>query len=203
MTPAFEKVVKHLKKLPGLGFRSAEKLALHLLVERPDELGKLLEELESAKAALSQCTCCGNIAEDEELCSVCANPARNQRLLCVVESIPDVHAMERSGSFDGLYHILHGKLSPMRGVEPQHLNLASLKERLEAECIEEIILGLNNDIESEVTCHYLTESIFEGALSENCRVTRIGFGLPSGGGMVYADSATLSNALKGRRAFEE
>jgi recombination protein RecR len=196
MTPAFEKLQKHLKQLPGVGYRSAERIALHLLVERPERLPALVEALQAAAAAVRRCTRCGNLAEGD-CCAICADERRPPEVVCVVEHVPDLVAIERSGAFRGTYHVLHGKLSPIQGVGPEHLNLASLVARLEAGEIHELILALSNDIEGEATCHYLVDRVPPGQV----KVTRIGFGLPSGGGVLYADSVTLKSALDGRRSY--
>jgi recombination protein RecR len=196
MTPAFEKLQKHLKQLPGLGYRSAERIALHLLVERPERLPALVTALQEAAAAVRRCARCGNLAEGE-LCAICADGKRPADVVCVVEQVPDVVAIERSGAFRGTYHVLHGKLSPMQGVDPEHLNLARLLARIEAGEISELILALSNDVEGEATCHYLVSRVPAGRV----KITRIGFGLPSGGGVLYADSVTLKSALEARRDY--
>jgi recombination protein RecR len=196
MTPAFEKLQKYLKQLPGMGYRSAERIALHLLVERPERLPALVEALQSAAAAVHRCSRCGNLAEGEQ-CAICADDKRPSSVVCVVEHVPDLVAIERSGAFRGTYHVLHGKLSPIQGVGPEHLNLSSLVARIEAGEIQELILALSNDVEGEATCHYLVDRVPAGRV----KVTRIGFGLPSGGGVLYADSVTLKSALDGRRSF--
>lgn len=197
MTPAFEKLQKHLKQLPGLGYRSSERIALHLLVEKPARLPELVSALEDAAKSVRRCERCGNLAESE-LCAICANGKRERALVCVVEHVPDLAAIERSGAFRGTYHVLHGKLSPIHGVGPDDLNLASLRARIEAGEVSEFILALPNDVEGEATCHYLTENLLAG---RDVKVTRIGFGLPSGGGVLYADSVTLKSALEGRRGY--
>jgi len=196
VTPAFEKLQKHLKQLPGVGYRSAERIALHLLVERPERLPALVDALQSAAAAVRRCDRCGNLAEGER-CAICADERRPSEVVCVVEHVPDLVAIERSGAFRGTYHVLHGKLSPIQGVGPEHLNLASLVARIEAGEIHELILALSNDVEGEATCHYLVDRVPAGQV----KVTRIGFGLPSGGGVLYADSVTLKSALDGRRNY--
>lgn len=196
MTPALENLQKLLKQLPGIGYRSAERIALHLLVEKPARVAELTAALEQAARTVRRCSRCGNLAE-AELCSVCSDPRRNAAQVCVVENVPDLAAIERSGAYRGQYHVLHGKLSPLRGVGPEDLNLAGLLERLAAAEISELILALSNDVEGEATCHYLTERLPPGGV----KVTRIGFGLPSGGGVLYADAVTLRSALEGRRDY--
>ncbi len=196
MTPAFEKLQKHLKQLPGLGYRSSERIALHLLVERPERLPELVSALQEAAAAVRRCKRCGNLAEGE-LCGICADSRRSAGVVCVVEQVPDLVAIERSGAFRGSYHVLHGKLSPIQGVGPEHLNFAPLLARIEAGEITELVLALSNDVEGEATCHYLVDRVPAGKV----KITRIGFGLPSGGGVLYADSVTLKSALDGRRDY--
>lgn len=198
MTPAFERLQKHLKQLPGLGYRSAERIALHLLVEKPARLPELVRALEEAAASVRRCTRCGNLAEGE-LCAICADEKRDRSSVCVVEHVPDLVAIERSGAFRGTYHVLHGKLSPIHGVGPADLNFETLRARIAAGEVTELILALPNDVEGEATCHYLTEHLpADGAV----RVSRIGFGLPSGGGVLYADAVTLKSALEGRRGYK-
>ncbi len=197
MTPAFEKLQKHLKQLPGLGYRSSERIALHLLVEKPDRLPALVAALEEAAKSVRRCTRCGNLAE-EDLCDICSDERRDHGLVCVVEQVPDLVAIERSGAFRGVYHVLHGKLSPIHGVGPADLNLAALNERIHGGTVRELILALSNDVEGEATCHYLTEHL---PADSGVTATRIGFGLPSGGGVLYADSVTLKSALDGRRSY--
>jgi len=189
--------VQALKRLPGLGYRSAEKVALHLIVENPKANASLVECLVQAADALGPCKTCGNLAEDE-LCAICASEERDSSQLCIVEGVTDLFAMERAGVFRGLYHVLHGKLAPVRGVGPDNLNLQSLKKRLEEGGINEVILALGNDMEGEATCHYLNQDIFAGL---EIQITRIGFGLPSGGGVTYADEVTLRSALEGRKSL--
>ncbi|MES2692514.1 MAG: recombination mediator RecR [Verrucomicrobiota bacterium] len=198
MTPAFEKLQKHLKQLPGLGFRSSERIALHLLVEKPSRLPELVRALEEAAGSVRRCSRCGNLAEGE-LCPICADEKRDKSSVCVVEHVPDLVALERSGAFRGTYHVLHGKLSPIHGVGPADLNLAALRERIDSGEIAELILALPNDVEGEATCHYVTEHL---PADREVRVTRIGFGLPSGGGVLYADAITLKSALEGRRGYK-
>jgi recombination protein RecR len=198
MTPAFEKLQKHLKQLPGVGYRSAERIALNLLVEKPARLPALVEALEEAARAVRRCSRCGNLAEGD-LCPICADERRDASIVCVVEHVPDLVALERSGAYRGTYHVLHGKLSPIHGVAPDDLNFASLLARVAAGGVQELILALSNDVEGEATCHYLTEQLV--ATGRAVKVTRIGFGLPSGGGVLYADSVTLKSALEGRRNY--
>lgn len=200
MTPAFEKLQKQLKQLPGVGYRSAERIALHLLVEKPVKLQELVKAMEEAAGSVRRCTRCGNLAE-EVLCEICGDERRDPSLVCVVEHVPDLVALERSGAYRGVYHVLHGKLSPIQGVTPEDLNLAALLGRVESGVVKELILALSNDVEGEATCHYLTQHLPPGTDGTTVKITRIGFGLPSGGGVLYADSVTLKSALDGRRSY--
>ena len=196
MTPALEILQKQLKQLPGIGFRSAERIALHLLVEKPARLPELVAALEVAAKNVRRCTLCGNLSE-EELCPICAHAQRGNGQVCVVEYVQDLAAIERSGAYRGRYHILHGKLSPIRGVAPDALNFAALFARIAAGEVSEVILALSNDVEGEATCHYLLARLPAAGV----KVTRIGFGLPSGSGVLYADAVTLKSALDGRRDY--
>jgi recombination protein RecR len=198
MPSAFEKLQQHLKRLPGVGYRSSERIALHLLVEKPERLPELVAALQEAASSVRRCRRCGNLAEGD-LCAICADERRDQSVVCVVEQVPDLAALERSGAYRGVYHVLHGKLSPLHGVAPEDLNLASLFARIETGEVTELILALSNDVEGEATCHYLTEQLSRQA--RGVKVTRIGFGLPSGGGVLYADSVTLKSALEARREY--
>lgn len=196
MTPALEALQKQLKQLPGIGYRSAERIALHLLIEKPAKLPELVGALQAAARSVRRCAVCGNLAEEEQ-CPVCADERRRTGQVCVVENVQDLAAIERSGAYRGRYHVLHGKLSPLRGIAPEDLNLASLLQRIASGEVTELILALSNDVEGEATCHYLTERLPKGRAT----VTRIGFGLPSGGGVLYADPVTLKSALEGRRSY--
>jgi recombination protein RecR len=218
MTPAFEKLQQALKRLPGVGYRSAERIALHLLVEKPTRLPELVAALEEAARTVRRCTRCGNLAEGD-LCGVCADERRDQTVVCVVEHTPDLVAMERSGAYRGVYHVLHGRLSPINGIGPDDLNWSALRERLASGEVRELILALGNDVEGEATCHFITQQLAEAVppqdagsvregeggagegLAKSVKVSRIGFGLPSGGGVLYADAVTLRSALEGRREY--
>jgi recombination protein RecR len=197
VTTAFEKLQQALRKLPGVGYRSSERIALHLLLGKPDQLESLVAALGEASRAVRRCSLCGNLSEDS-LCTVCAEPKRDHRSVCVIENVPDLVAIERSGSWRAVYHVLHGKLSPLHGVGPDDLNISSLLARIESGEVDELVLALSNDVEGEATCHYIQEHL---PAQRSVRVTRIGFGIPSGGGVLYADSVTLKSALEGRRAF--
>jgi recombination protein RecR len=194
---ALENLQQALRKLPGVGYRSSERIALHLLLGKPEQLKALVGALEDASQVIRRCSRCGNLSEGD-LCDICSNPRRDQRSVCVVETVPDLVAIERSGSWGAGYHVLHGKLSPLHGVGPGDLNIASLRTRIESGDVDELVLALSNDVEGEATCHFIQEGL---PRDRDIRVTRIGFGIPSGGGVTYADSVTLKSALDSRRAF--
>jgi recombination protein RecR len=197
MPSAFEQLQRQLKDLPGLGYRTAERIALYLLVEKPEKLPALIAALQAAASGVRRCARCGNLA-DAELCSICSDPQRDQALVCVVGQVPDLVALERAGAYRGRYHVLHGHLSPINGVGPEQLNFASLFEQVAAGGVRELLLALANDVEGEATCHYLAQHLpATGAV----KLTRIGFGLPSGGSVLYADPVTLKSALESRRAY--
>ena len=198
MTPGYDQLVRLLKSLPGLGFRSAERIALHLLVEKSEKLEQLVGYLHEASSTIGPCEICGNLSE-EKTCTICSDVEREIESVCVVERVPDLFAIERSSAYRGQYHVLQGKLSPLRGVGPDKLNLNSLKDRISTGGVKELILALGNDLESEATCHYIQDEIV-GKL--DVKVSRIGFGLPSGGGVTFADEMTLRNALERRTILD-
>ena len=198
MTPHYEQLIQLLKGLPGLGYRSAERIALHLLVEKTEQTKALIDSLSKASDEIGPCGGCGNLTESQR-CNICESSERDDSLICVVESVPDLFAMERSAAYRGKYHVLHGKLSPVRGVGPERLNLDSLREKIESGIVEEVILALGNDMEGEATCHYLKEVVIG---DRSIRVSRIGFGLPSGGNVTFADEVTLRSALDGRTQLD-
>jgi recombination protein RecR len=194
----YERLVQSLKALPGLGYRSAEKIALHLLVEKPERTEDLIERISTARQELGPCRICGNLTDNEE-CEICTSEDREDARICIVETVTDLFAMEKAGVFRGKYHILMGKLAPVRGIGPENLNIESLQQRLKNSDVEEVILALSNDMEGEATCHFLKNEVLNNS---NMQVTRIGFGLPSGGGITYADENTLLNALQSRKRID-
>jgi recombination protein RecR len=198
MTSAYDSLLQQLKRLPGLGYRSAERVAMHLLVEKPDSMSELLDAMKRARAAIRRCQICGNMAEGE-LCAICEDGNRDASAICVVEHVPDLIAIERSSAWKGRYHVLHGKLSPIHGLGPEQLNIKNLQARIQTGEVVELVLALSNDIEGQATCHFIQEELVE---NRSIKVSRIGFGLPSGGGVTYADSVTLRSALEGRRTYE-
>lgn len=186
------KLVRALARLPGVGPKSAQKLGL-FLVQNPDAASELLGSLEAAQA-LHPCLVCGNLAEDA-LCPICADPERDRSAICVVETISDLIAIERSGEFNGLYHLLGGALNPLEGIGPEQLYLEKLFSRLEG--VAEVILATGMTVEGEATAAYLAERLGQ----QDIRPTRLAYGLPVGGSLEYADEVTLARAMENRRAY--
>jgi len=200
MGDPFDDLVAALKALPGLGKRSAERIAVHLLVGDRERLAGLMRSLEVAGLEIQRCPACGNLARTGESCAICEDSRRNTQTLCVVEKIQDLVAIEAAGGWKGLYHVLHGKLSPLQNRGPEDVNLAGFRERVQKLGVTEILFALSNDMEGEATCHYIVETLLPDTV--DIRVTRIGFGLPSGGEVTYADSVTLRSAMDSRRDFK-
>lgn len=193
---AVKGLIGELKRLPGVGPRSAERMAVWLLQNKKAEPLALAEALERAKTEVVRCPVCGFFATRDH-CNLCDDPKRDARLLCVVEQATDVLPLERSGAFSGRYHCLGGKLSPLDRVSPEDLEIPALLKRI-AESDEEIevILALGSDVEGEATANYLADLL----RGKNCRISRIAQGLPAGGGLEHADELTLMRALQGRRS---
>lgn len=193
---SFDKLVQSLRRLPGVGPKQAERLALHIVRAPLSETEALAEALRAAKAKVRACKTCLNYTESE-LCRICADPGRQAGVVCVVEGPGDVDAIERSRSFSGLYHVLHGKLSPLHGIGPEGIRLKELLDRIKAGGIGEVILATDPDTEGEATAMYLASALKDLPV----RVTRIALGVPMGGHLDYMDERTLSAALKTRRDF--
>jgi recombination protein RecR len=190
-------LVAGLRRLPGIGPRSAERIAIWLLQNPKANPGELAEVLTIAKQAILPCPVCGFFATEAN-CDLCDDPKRDSLLLCVVEQATDVLPLERSGSFRGRYHCLGGKLSPLDRVSPEDLRIPSLLRRIEsADAETEVILALGSDVEGEATANYLADLL----RGKNCRLTRIAQGLPAGGGLEHADELTLMRAMQGRRSI--
>ncbi len=183
-----------LGQLPGIGPRSAERLALHVVQSDPESVRHLAAALVEARERVGFCRECGALTETQP-CPVCADPRREPTLLCVVERALDVLSLEKSGTFRGRYHVLGGKLSPLNGVGPEDLRIAELEKRLESGGVSEVILALGSDVEGDATAHYLARRLG----SSGVRLTRLAQGLPAGSGLEFADELTLSRALEGRR----
>jgi recombination protein RecR len=188
------RLIEELKKLPGVGTKSAQRFAFHLLRGSDEDARALAEAVKGLKASLRLCSVCNNVT-DVDPCVYCASPARNQRLVCVVEEPTSIAAIERTRGYMGVYHVLHGTLSPLHGVGPDQLRTAGLVKRVEAGEIDEVILATSPTLEGEATASWLA-----GALKGTpVRVTRIATGVPAGSDIEYADEVTMSRAMEGRR----
>lgn len=188
-------LIAALKRMPGIGSRGAERHALWFLQQGRNEARQLAAALTAAADTVGTCPQCGFFAANGELCTACADPARDAATLCVVEQPTDVLPIERCGSFRGLYHCLGGKISPLDGVMPEDLSIDKLRERVRLHAGCEVILAVGSDVEGEATALYLAEEL--GKLP--CRITRIAQGMPAGAGLSHADAITLMRALEGRQ----
>lgn len=198
MSKSFQNLCAALSKLPGMGKKSAERTALHLVLGGANDAKLLLDALNEALKNVTKCPVCGGISELNELCGICSDKSRNSSSICLVESASDIEIIEKSGAWRGVYHVLGGKLSPIKNISVADLNFAQLERRVASGEVSEIVLALSNDIEGEATCHYIMKKISE---SRNIKFTRIGFGLPSGSQLSFADSGTVKSALDSRKIF--
>ena len=193
--PALETLVEHFARLPGIGKKSAQRLAFHVLSLSEEEAAAFAAAISNAKSAIHCCPVCQNLTEGDGPCAICASPKRNNAVICVVADPKDVVAMERSREYNGGYHVLHGVLSPMNHVGPDELHIRSLVERVSAGGVEEVIMATNPDTEGEATAMYLSRLLKPFAV----KVTRLAYGIPVGSHLEYADDATLMRALEGRQ----
>jgi len=198
MNEAFEKLKSALKKLPGMGGKGAERAAVHLALENREDAKNLAAAITSALGRITPCPLCGGLSEDGAPCPICQNSSRSENSICVVERASDIEAIEKSGAWRGKYHVLGGKLSPLKKIGAEKLNMAALSNRIGGGEIEEIMLALSNDIEGRATCLYIQDHIVG---RREIRLTRIGFGLPSGSQLGYADAETIKSALDSRKPF--
>jgi recombination protein RecR len=198
--PALARLLEELRKLPGVGEKTAQRLAFHLLAVPPERVLALGEAIIVLRRHIHPCPRCGNLTE-EDLCSLCADPARANGQLCVVETARDLMALEATGTYKGSYQVLGGALSPIRGVGPEDLAIAHLVARVRGEGIAEVILATDLDVEGEATASYLAAVLAPRAGDGKARITRIARGLPIGGSLEHADGVTLALALEGRREF--
>ncbi|MFH0732893.1 MAG: recombination mediator RecR [Candidatus Omnitrophota bacterium] len=193
-TGSMSTLIHALKKMPGLGPKSAQRIAFYILRLPIKEAKALAFSILKVKEKIRFCSRCGNLSE-ETLCNICKRPGRDETIICVVEQPNDILALEKASVFKGLYHVLGGALSPLDGIEPQNLRIAELIERLKKEKIKEIIIATDSDSEGETTALYLAGLLKK----EQVKVSRIAFGLPAGSNLEYADELTLSSAIEGRR----
>ena len=187
-------LIAALSKLPGIGPRSAERIALHLVQSEAGVVKQLADVILLARERIQFCTTCGALTEKSP-CVICDDPRREGSLICVVERAVDILSVEKSGTFRGKFHVLGGKISPLDGVEPEDLRIAELEKRLTFEPIKEIVIALGTDVEGDATSFYLAKRLARAGL----KISRIAHGLPAGSGLEYADELTLSRALEGRR----
>lgn len=183
-----------LGKLPGIGPRSAERIALHLVQTDSTAVQHLAATLLTARERIRFCETCGALTEPSP-CATCTDPRRDASLICVVERAVDILSIEKSGAFRGRFHVLGGKISPLDGVGPDDLRIAELEQRLTREPVQEVIIALGTDVEGDATSHYLAKRLARS----NLQISRIAYGLPAGSGLEYADELTLNRALEGRR----
>jgi recombination protein RecR len=188
------RLIEELKKLPGVGTKSAQRFAFHILRSTDDDAAALAEAVRGLKAALRLCSICNNVT-DVDPCAYCASPTRNQRLVCVVEEPTSIEAVERSRGYQGVFHVLHGTLSPLHGVGPDQLRTATLIARVERGEIDEVILATSPTLEGEATANWLASAL----RGPSVKITRIATGVPAGSDIEYADEVTMARAMDGRR----
>jgi recombination protein RecR len=196
-TGPLQSLVDELGRLPGIGPKSAQRIAFHLLKVAPEDAVRLAESIVAVKERVTLCPQCFNVAEGD-LCAICSDPRRDTTVLCVVEDPRDIVAVEKTREFRGRYHVLHGALNPIEGVGPDQLRIAELLVRVEEESVTEVILCTNPNLEGEATAMFLAGKLKKLGLS----ITRIASGLPVGGDLEYADELTLGRALEGRRQVD-
>jgi recombination protein RecR len=188
------RLIDELKKLPGVGSKSAQRLAFHILRSSDEDASALAGAIQDVKASLRLCSVCNNIT-DVDPCVYCASATRNQRLICVVEEPTNIAAVEKTRHYNGVYHVLHGSISPIHGVGPEQLRISNLMKRVEDGHADEIILATNPTVEGEATATYLSGQLRRAGL----KVTRIATGIPAGSDIEYADEITMLKAMEGRR----
>lgn len=193
-SPSIEKLIESFERLPSIGHKTAVRLAFHMLNSTEEETNSFVSSILNAKKNLKYCTKCYNIS-DSDPCPICSNPKRDQSTICVVEDVKDIIAMERTHEFKGVYHVLHGSISPMNGIGPDDIKIKELLSRLMDGQVKEVILATNPRVEGEATAMYLAKLIKPLGL----RATRIAHGIPVGGDLEYTDEVTLMKALEGRR----
>lgn len=193
-SPSIEKLIEAFEKLPSIGSKTAARLAFYILNASEEETTEFINAIENAKKNLKYCSKCYNIS-DTDPCTICGNPARDVSTICVVEDVRDVVAMERTHEFKGVYHVLHGSISPMNGVGPDDIKIKELLSRLMDGQVKELILATNPRVEGEATAMYISKLVKPLGI----KVTRIAHGIPVGGDLEYTDEVTLSRALEGRR----
>ena len=193
-SPSIEKLIEGFERLPSIGSKTAARLAFYMLNASEEETNEFISAIQNAKQNLKYCSKCYNIS-DTDPCSICSNPSRDISTICVVEDVKDIVAMERTHEFKGVYHVLHGSISPMNGVGPDDIKIKELLSRLMEGQVKEIILATNPRVEGEATAMYISKLVKPLGI----KVTRIAHGIPVGGDLEYTDEVTLGKALEGRR----
>ena len=193
-SPSIEKLIESFEKLPSIGHKTAARLAFYILNSSEEEMNEFVSSIVNAKKNLKYCSRCYNIS-DTDPCQICGNAKRDQRIICVVEDVRDIVAMERTHEFKGIYHVLHGSISPMNGVGPEDIKIKELLARLMDGQVKEVILATNPRVEGEATAMYISKLIKPLGI----KATRIAHGIPVGGDLEYTDEITLMKALEGRR----
>jgi len=188
------RLIDELKKLPGVGSKSAQRLAFHILRSSDDDAGSLAAAIQAVKASLRLCSVCNNIT-DVDPCVYCSSATRNQRIICVVEEPTNIASVEKTRHYNGVYHVLHGAISPIHGIGPEQLRISNLMKRVDDGHADEIILATNPTVEGEATATYLSGQLRRAGV----RVTRIATGIPAGSDIEYADEITMLKAMEGRR----
>ncbi len=188
------RLIDELKKLPGVGSKSAQRLAFHILRSSDEDADALAQAVRDVKANLRLCSVCNNIT-DVDPCVYCTSPTRNQRLVCVVEEATNIAAIEKTKHFNGVFHVLHGAISPLHGIGPEQLRIANLLSRVDAGNVDEVILATNPTVEGEATAVYLSQQLKRAGV----KVTRIAMGIPVGSDIEYTDEITMLKAMEGRR----
>jgi recombination protein RecR len=188
------RLIDELKKLPGVGAKSAQRLAFHILRASDEDAQALAEAVRDVKASLRLCSVCNNIT-DVDPCAYCTSPTRNQRLVCVVEEPTNIAAIEKTKHFNGVFHVLHGAISPLHGIGPEQLRISNLLSRVEAGNVDEVILATNPTVEGEATAVYLSQQLKRAGV----KITRIAMGIPVGSDIEYTDEITMLKAMEGRR----
>ncbi|MGI9953497.1 recombination mediator RecR [Moorellaceae bacterium AZ2] len=191
------RLIAELNKLPGVGPKTAQRLAFHILYSPPEEARALAEAILAAKERTRYCSLCGNLTEQDP-CFLCRDNSRDPSVICVVEEPRDLVALERTGQFRGRYHVLHGAISPMEGIGPEKLRIKELLDRLKGDTVKEVVLATNADVEGEATALYLAKILKPLGL----KVTRLAYGIPVGGDLEYADEVTLARAFAGRQEMD-
>lgn len=192
-SPSIEKLIESFEKLPSIGSKTAARLAFYMLNASEEETNEFIKSIQDAKANLKYCSHCYNIT-DTDPCLICSNPNRNKEVICVVEDVKDVVAMEKTHEFKGVYHVLHGSISPMNGIGPDDIKIKELLSRIMEGEVKELILATNPKVEGEATAMYISKLVKPMGI----KVTRIAHGIPVGGDLEYTDEVTLSKALEGR-----